>query len=98
MGYREAKAKVLSCLVNGHVLHEERGNIDIKNQLAIGLVSLKEAEKIIGRSAGIDYICSAHHFDSYIDVHVIKTWYSGRRWYIKWYFLDTDSVFISFHN
>lgn len=98
MGFKQAKARVLDCLVTGHVLHEERDSIDIKNQFATGLVSVKEVAQIIGRSAGCDYYCSPHHFDRDIDVHVIRTTYSGRRWYIKWYFLDPDSVFISFHH
>ena len=89
---------VLNCLVNGHVSHEERGSIDIKNLFATGLVSVKDAAQIIGRSAGNGYCCSAHHFDRDIDVHVIRTTYSGQRWYIKWYFLGPDSVFISFHH
>lgn len=98
MGFKEAKATVLDCLVSGHVLHEERGSIDIKNLFATGLVSVKEAAQIIGRSAGNDYCCSPHHFDKDIDVHVIRTTSSGRHWYIKWYFLGPDSVFISFHH
>ena len=98
MNFKQAKVRVLDCLVSGHVLHEERGNIDIKNLIATGSVSVKEAALIIGRSAGNQYSCSPHHYDSDIEVHVIKTTYSGKHWYIKWYFLSPDSVFISFHH
>ena len=98
MGFRQAKARVLDCLVTGHVLHEERGSIDTKNLIATGLVSVEEAAHIIGRSTGNHYSCSPHHYDSDIDVHVIKTTYSSQRWYIKWYFSSPDSVFISFHH
>ncbi len=98
MGFKEAKAKVLDCLASGHVLHEERNSIDIKNLFATGLVSTKEAAQIIGRSTGNSYSSSPHHFDKDIEVHVVKTTYSSRRWYIKWYFFDPDSVFISFHH
>ena len=98
MGFREAKRQVLECLKTGCVLHEERDSIDIKNLFATGLISLDEAARIIGRSRGDGYISSPHHFDDTIDVHVIKTISSGQRWYIKWYFLEPDSVFISFHH
>lgn len=82
----------------GHVLHEERNSIDIKNLFATGSISLDEATSIIGRSKGDGYSSSPHHFDNAIDVHVIKTMFSGQGWYIKWYFLHSDSVFISFHH
>jgi hypothetical protein len=98
VGFKEAKVRVLNCLVSGHVLHEERGSIDIKNLLATGSVSVEEVAQIIGRSAGNNYVCTPHHFDKDIDVHVIKTRYAGQHWYIKWYFLSPDSVFISFHH
>ena len=98
MGFREAKSRVLECLKTGHVLHEERNSIDLKNLFATGSISLDEAACIIGRSNGDGYFSLSHHFDNTIDVHVIKTMYSNQRWYIKWYFLDSDSVFISFHH
>jgi len=98
VSFKQAKVRVLDCLVSGHVLHEERDSIDTKNLFATGLVSVEEAALIIGRSAGNQYSCSPHHYDSDIEVHVIKTTYSGQHWYIKWYFLSPDSVFISFHH
>ena len=98
MGFKKAKARVLDCLISGHVLHEERGSIDIKNLFGTGFISASEAAEIIGRATGNDYACSPHHYDNDIDVHVIKTMYSGQHWYIKWYFLEPDCVFISFHH
>ena len=97
MDFREAKRKLIACLNTGHVLHEERNDIDIKNLLAIGVVSAQEAVYIIGRSRGDGYSVSPHHFDPRLDVHVIKTLLSVQAWYIKWYFLGADSVFMSFH-
>jgi hypothetical protein len=35
--------------------------------------------------------------DQGIDVHVIKTLYKTEQWYIKWYFIEPDAVFISVH-
>lgn len=98
MSFKEAKRKVIECLEIGHVLHEERDNIDVKNLFSTGAVSLNEVASIIGRSRGNTYSSSPHHFDAGIDVHVIKTTYSGKHWYIKWYFSEPDCVFISVHN
>lgn len=98
MGFKEIKIKIIECLNNGHVLHEERNNIDVKNLLATGAVTLNDITSIIGRSRGDAYSCSPHHFDAKIEVHVIKTSHSGQSWYIKWYFVEPDCVFISVHN
>ena len=40
MGFNEVKRKLIECLNTGYVLHEERNDIDVKNLLAIGVVSL----------------------------------------------------------
>ena len=98
MGYREIKRQVLSCLNNGHVSHEQRNDIDVKNLLAIGQVSLEEVAEIIGRSRGTDYSFSPHHFDASVTVHIVKTMRAGQSWYVKWYFVEPNSVFISVHH
>ena len=97
MGFIQAKRRLIECLKTGYVLHEERNDIDVKNLLAIGVVSLEEAAYIIGRSRGDGYSVSPHHLDKEIDVHVVVTRFSVQTWYVKWYFLESDSVFIGFH-
>lgn len=97
MAFREVKSKVIECLDNGYVLHEERDDIDVKNLLSTGAISISEVTTIIGRARGNTYSSSPHHYDAEIDVHVIKTTYSGQNWYIKWYFTEPDCVFISVH-
>jgi len=98
MGFKDVKSKVLQCLSTGSVLHEEREYIDTKNLLSTGVVSVSEVANIIGRARGNSYSCSPHHFDAKIDVHVIKTKHLSSCWYIKWYFVEPDCVFISVHN
>lgn len=98
LGFKDVKAKVLACLHKGTVLHAERANIDIKNLLAIGEVTLDEVASVIGRARGTEYSCSPHHAVAGVDVHVIKTTFRDKEWYIKWYFLEPDSVFISVHH
>lgn len=50
MRYKEIKRQVIDCLNKGYVSHEQRNDIDVKNLLAIGQVSLEEVAEIIGRS------------------------------------------------
>lgn len=97
VGFKETKSHVIECLNGGYVLHEERDNIDVKNLLSTGVVSLSDVASIIGRARGNNYSCSPHYLDANIDVHVIKSKYAGRSWYIKWYFVEPDCVFISVH-
>ena len=98
MGFKAVKAKILDCLARGDISHEQRGDIDIKNLLAIGQVSASEVAEILGRARGDSYSSSPHHLVTSIDVHVVKTRHAGQDWYIKWYFVDPDSVFISVHH
>lgn len=98
MGFRAAKAKILKCLERGDVSHEQRGDIDIKNLLAIGEVSLDDVSKIIAHARGDSYSSSPHHMVPGIDVHVIKARYRSQHWYIKWYFVDPSVVFMSVHH
>lgn len=98
MGFKDVKASVLACLESGAILHAERANIDVKNLLATGEVTPGEVAAVISRARGTDYQRSKHHIVASVDVHIIKTRFSGMDWYIKWYFVDPDSVFISVHH
>jgi hypothetical protein len=97
MCFKEVKRRVIECLENGNVIHEQRSDIDIKNLLATGDISKIEAISIIKKARGNEYKSSPHHYDSKVMVHVIETTYSGISWYIKWYFDEKNGVFISFH-
>lgn len=98
MGYKDVKALVLSCLQIGDILHASRGEIDIKNLLATGQVTPDEVAEVIQRSRGGDYECSPHHSVSGVDVHIIRRSHKGVVWYIKWYYVEPASVFISVHH
>ena len=97
MGFREVKSTVIECLNKGFVLHDVRNDIDVKNLLQTGAISLSDVATIIGRARGNTYSSSSHHYDAEIEVHVIKTTHDGQHWYIKWYFKEPNSVFISVH-
>jgi len=98
MGFRKAKKQLIECLENEQIQHVmDRSNIDIKNRLVTGEVSAKQLANIVGRARGSNYESRPHHFDASIDVHIIAIKHDGVRWYIKWFYLEPDVVFISVH-
>jgi len=97
MGFSDAKRQVLTCLKSRKILHEERNNIEIKNLLSTGQVSVEEVKDILSQVRGNEYEGSKHHTISTLDVHIVKTSFRGKHWYIKWYYLEPDSIFISVH-
>lgn len=98
VAFKEVRKKVIECLNNGLILHELRGDIDVKNLLSTGVISTSEVTTIIARASGKTYSSSPHHYDKAIDVHLITSTHSGQHWYIKWYFTEPNCVFISVHN
>ena len=94
MGFKEAKKNILSALGEGNFEHEARVDIDAKNMLATGEVSVDELCAVIKKCNGNDHSSGPHHMAKSVTVHVLKK--SG--WYIKFYFLKPDAVFISVHN
>jgi hypothetical protein len=93
VGFKEAKWKVLQALSNGSFQHEARRDIDVKNKLATGEVTPGQIIQVIRRSNGRDHSMSAHHSVPTITVHVIVR----EGWYVKFYFVDPDTWFISVH-
>lgn len=93
MGFSTVKQEVIEALLSGDYGHEVRGDIDIKNLLSTGAVTAAAVVDIIKRSRGGDYACTPHHLAAEIDVHVI----TREGWYIKFYFLDPQTTFISVH-
>jgi len=98
MGFKDIKHQVLECLKSGNVLHEQRNDINIKNLLATGQISIEKVTEIISRTRGNEYECSKHHVVKNLEVHIIKTNHQGKPWYIKWYYVEPNSVFISIHH
>ena len=73
--------------------HEVRDDIDVKNLLHVGDITPEEVIRLIKSSSGTDHSSSVHHSVKGVEVHVIKC----KKWYIKFYFVDPDTVFISVH-
>ena len=92
-GDKAVKKAVIAALMRGEYQHELRGGIDVKNLLSTGVVTAEQVIDIIKRSDGTGYECSRLHKNIAIDCHVIK----AGGWYVKFYFLDTATIFISVH-
>lgn len=92
-GFKAAKKAAIEALISGNYQHEARNAIEVKNLLATGEVSAEFVAGILRKSRGTEHSCSPHHAVSRIEVHVIRS--SG--WYIKFYFIDPDTFFISVH-
>lgn len=93
MGYKATKKKVLEALDSREFSHEVRDSIEVKNLLHIGEITPEEVIKLIKSSSGTDHSSSSHHSIKGVEVHVIKC----KKWYVKFYFADPDTVFISVH-
>lgn len=93
MGFKDIKQTVITALRSGTFQHEARSDINVKNLLATGQVSASSIEQLLKNCTSSHLSTSPHHLDSNIDVHVV----AKDGWYIKFYFLDPDTMFISVH-
>ncbi|WP_336334823.1 hypothetical protein [Pseudomonas putida] len=93
IGFREAQRAVIAALETGEYQHVSRGNIDVKNLLATGEVSASELAAVVRSCRGIHHASGPHHAVAAIEVHVLKR----EGWYIKFFFIEPDTWFISVH-
>ena len=92
-GFKAVKRAVIQALQDGDYQHEARASVDVKNLLATGEVSASEVIDVIKRSNGTNYERSPLHKSANIDCHLIK----AGGWYVKFYFVDPTTIFISVH-
>ena len=98
MSFRAIKWKVIECLKHGNFECEARREIQLKNLLSTGDISPFDVAALIGRASGENYQARPSHYDSRVDVHIVTVMSGGVHWYIKWYFTEPTSVFISVHH
>lgn len=93
IGFTEAKQLLIRALSEGRFLHEGRDQIETKNLLLMGQVTTEELLAVVRRCAGQHHSRSPHHAEPSVDVHILRR--DG--WYVKFYFVDPDTIFISVH-
>lgn len=97
MGFRQIKQQAITCLKQGRYYHEARCAIDVKNRFSTGEVDEAFVVALLSKTRGDGYSCSPHHQDASIDVHVFRTTFSGESWYVKFYMIEPQMIFISVH-
>lgn len=85
--------KVVTALRNGSFSAVARNNINVKNLLLTGAVTVPALIQILSGCSSENWSHSPHHDDPLVTVHVL----TPVGWYVKFYFVDPDTVFISVH-
>ena len=99
-GLRKIRRLVVEKLIDGRIQHEpdRSGNIDEKNLLLVGKITVEEVIELIYATKGFQYELSKHHTLPVIDVHIFKPEKNRIKWYIKCYLVEPDLIFISVHH
>lgn len=97
MPFREARSKIIAALRAGTYSHEARETLRERNLLAVGEVSAGFVVGLLERASGADHRESPHHWDTQTTVHAFLCRHHGERWYVKAYFIDDETRFISVH-
>lgn len=100
LGLKEVRTAVVEKLKAGRIQHDttRSGDIDEKNLLLTGKVTVEEVIEAINATKGPNYSTSKHHTDGSIDVHIFKSKKKTVNWYIKCYMIEPDIWFISVHH
>lgn len=95
MGLKSVRALAIDKLLRGRVLHdiERSGDIDDKNYILSGDLEIEEVIELINKTKGSEYNYFPHHYLEGVEVHIFKPF----GWYIKFYFIEPDIIFISIH-
>jgi len=91
--FREAQRAVIAALESGDYQHVSHRDIDVKNLLATGEVSATEVAEVVRSCRGIHHVSTPHHAVAAVEVHVLKR----EGWYIKFFFIEPGTWFISVH-
>jgi hypothetical protein len=101
MSFKEIRNLILKCLESGRYQHVIRRQINEKNLMVTGEVSVITVINLLKRTRGTEYESSAHHQVPDLDVHIfrpiLRRGHINERWYIKCYFIHPDVWFISVH-
>lgn len=97
MGFKQIKQLAITCLQSGNYFHQARSSIDVKNHFSTGDVDVAFVISLLRKTRGDDYSCSPHHQDASVDVHIFTPCQAGKRWYIKFYVIEPNLIFISVH-
>ena len=93
IGFKEAKRRAIEALRNKTYQIAERREIETKNLLYGNSISEEDVIEIISKCRGQDHEMRPHDMVKTVDIHILRK--DG--WYIKFYFLDPETFFLSVH-
>lgn len=97
MGFSDIKKKVVDCVKAGKAQSTPRNDKGEKNLFLTGEKSADDVVSMLNKTNGTQYTSMPHDKIADIEVHVFKPLIGDEEWYIKFYFLDPDCIFISVH-
>jgi hypothetical protein len=97
VGFKEIRAVLILCLQNGQYDHEVRDDMQTKNCLFNGTVTVSQVIDMVLACTGSDHESSPLHANVKVLAHVLKPKGAYLGWYIKFYYVDPNSIFISVH-
>lgn len=97
MGFKDIKRTAIDYLKKGAFDHEARLDINVKNLFSTGVIDTDYVISLINKTSGEEYQSSPHHQDNTIEVHVLRPFKDNAYWYVKFYFIEPDIIFISVH-
>ena len=95
MGFKSDTEKILADLLNQNYDHQAR--TAEKNHLAAGFISVEQASEIIKATPGRKHRNAQHDQSRSPQLWIMEPEIEGVRWYIKGYFAEEQTWFISFH-
>lgn len=93
IGFKQARRMARDALASGSYAIPARKDADAKNLLATGAVTEAQVIAVLDKCMGQHHQRKPHHAIAGVDVHV----FSRDGWYIKVYFVDPQTFFLSVH-
>lgn len=93
MSFKEIRRRAIEAIRAGKIQHEARGEIEEKNLLLVGDVTIDQVIHLLHACRGTQYSSSPHHLVPKIEVHIFKpetkldSTSAKTFWYVKLYFL-----------
>lgn len=91
------KEKAIDCLLHGAIAHFERKKTNVKNDLLTEKVSTEFVITLFEEAKIEQYERRVHYRDPQLVIHVLKPVFEGTIWYLKFFIVDPNLIFISVH-
>jgi len=96
-GFLAIRKQLLNCLRSGRILHEPRKDRENRNLLFTRVVNVEGVIEMVKSCTGGSLSSTPHHAFPQILAHVLKPSGKFKGWYLKFYFIEPNTIFISVH-